>query len=121
MFSSKAGRGGAAGGAVGGAAGGGSAGGVDAAGAGAAGAGAGVAAALAVVVVAEGDDVGEVGDGAATLLLPACVAVCIAAAVMVATGLAGSDAPTLGYVSVYPLTMILRIVSAEVLVLLLAR
>jgi putative transport protein len=38
-----------------------------------------------------------------------------------ATGLAGSDAPTLGYVSVYPLTMILRIVSAEVLVLLLAR
>lgn len=38
-----------------------------------------------------------------------------------ANGLAGSDAPTLGYVSVYPLTMILRIVSAEVLVLLLAR
>ena len=38
-----------------------------------------------------------------------------------ANGLAGSDAPTLGYVSVYPLTMILRIVAAEVLVLLLAR
>ena len=38
-----------------------------------------------------------------------------------ANGLAGSDAPTLGYVAVYPLTMILRIVSAELLVLLLAR
>jgi putative transport protein len=38
-----------------------------------------------------------------------------------ANGLAGSDAPTLGYVAVYPLTMILRIVSVEVLVLLLAR
>ena len=37
-----------------------------------------------------------------------------------ANGLAGSEAPTLGYVAVYPLTMILRIVSAEVLVLLLA-
>jgi uncharacterized transporter YbjL len=32
-----------------------------------------------------------------------------------------APAPTLGYVAVYPLTMILRIVSAEVLVLLLAR
>lgn len=38
-----------------------------------------------------------------------------------ANGLAGSDAPTLGYVAVYPLTMILRIVSVELLVLLLAR
>lgn len=38
-----------------------------------------------------------------------------------ANGLAGSDAPTLGYVAVHPLTMVLRIVSAEVLVLLVAR
>jgi putative transport protein len=33
-----------------------------------------------------------------------------------ATGMAGSDAPTLAYATVYPLTMILRILTAQVLV-----
>ena len=37
-----------------------------------------------------------------------------------ATSVAGSDAPSLGYVTVYPLTMILRVVCAQLLVLLLA-
>jgi putative transport protein len=36
-----------------------------------------------------------------------------------ATSVAGSDAPSLGYVTVYPLTMLLRVVSAQLLVLLL--
>lgn len=38
-----------------------------------------------------------------------------------ATSVAGSDAPSLGYVTVYPLTMILRILSAQLLVVFLAR
>lgn len=37
-----------------------------------------------------------------------------------AQGLAGSDAPAVGYAAVYPLTMVLRIVGAQVLVLLLS-
>ena len=37
-----------------------------------------------------------------------------------AQGLAGSDAPAVGYAAVYPLTMVLRIVSAQLLVLLLS-
>ena len=38
-----------------------------------------------------------------------------------ASSVAGSDAPALGYVTVYPLTMILRVVSAQALVLAFAR
>ena len=37
-----------------------------------------------------------------------------------AQGLAGSDAPAVGYAAVYPLTMVLRIVTAQLLVLLLS-
>lgn len=37
-----------------------------------------------------------------------------------ATSVAGSDAPSLGYVTVYPMTMLLRVVSAQLLVLLLS-
>jgi len=38
-----------------------------------------------------------------------------------ATGLAGSDAPTVAYATVYPLTMLLRILGAQVLTLILIR
>ena len=41
-------------------------------------------------------------------------------AVVSMTDVAGSDAPSLGYVTVYPMTMLLRVVSAQLLVLLLS-
>jgi putative transport protein len=38
-----------------------------------------------------------------------------------ASSIAGSDAPTLGYATVYPLTTLLRILSAQILAILLLR
>ncbi len=38
-----------------------------------------------------------------------------------ATGISGSEAPSVAYATVYPLTMILRVLSAQLLVLYLVR